>query len=230
MEISDQLKAYCDCVEEITDKDVLDMISVVSLATGWSQIPCETFETAERREVIDLPDCLDCPYEFEPYYQPYDPESMVFTLLHVKGMDIEEIPLTHVYSEYEDKFRVDTQLPPCSCCRCDECGCPSEYKLVATYMAGYDEIPTCLLPVFCNLIEVIHTKNSCDCGCVSCNEETKYDRDGNIAIQEVHYKSGDVVSVFLETDLAKVLVQQYKNQLGLMSLARLDPEVWGYVV
>lgn len=218
-------------MSEVTEKDVLDLISVVSLATGWMQEPCETFELSERREVIDLPSCMDCPYTFEPFYQPYDPDSFTFELLKIKGLEEEVIPADFVYSEYAKVFRVDTGLPKCLCA-CDECGCPTEYKLVVKYNAGYEEIPDCLLPVFCNLIEVIHEKNSCDCGtCGDCgDDEAHYDKYGNLITNIVKYKSGDVTSVFLETDLAKMLVQQYKNQLGMLSLYKSDHNVWGYVV
>lgn len=227
----DQLAEFCDCAGEFTDKDVYDLISVVSLATGWMQEPCETFEVSERREVIDLPSCMDCPYIFEPYYYPYDPESFSFSLLKIKGLEEETTPLEYMYSPYLEKFRVDLGLSPCDCIK-NDCGCPTEYKLVVTYKAGYDEIPSCLLPVFCNLIEVIHAKNDCDCapGCGCDNPQATYDANGNLVTNPVKYKTGDPVSVFLETDLAKMLVEQYKNQLGLISLVRWDPDVWGCVV
>lgn len=234
-EIYDQLTQFCDCVDDITMKDVEDMISVVSLATGWLKDPCESFLTSERREVIDLPSCMDCPYTFEPYYYPFDPDTFSVSLLTVQGIDETLIPVPEFrYSEVEGVLRIDTGLVPCHCLPCDVCGCPPEYKLVITYEAGYDTIPDCLLPVFCNLIEVIHAKNDCDCcekGCTSCDNETaKYDQYGNIVTQQIKYKSGDVVSVFLETDLGKLLVEQYKSQLGMMSLVKKSHDVWGYVV
>lgn len=229
--IADQLKEFCDCVE-MTDQDITDMVSVVSLATGWMTAPCETFEKSTRREVIDLPSCMDCAFVFEPYFKPYDVESFSFALVTIKDVDETVTPITNFsYSELMESFRVDTGLPACNCTCDKDCGCPTEYKLLVTYTAGYDEIPTCLLPVFCNLMEVIHAKNACDCGCASCESETTtYDADGNITTQQIKYKSGDVVSVFLETELGKMLVEQYKSQLGMMSLIRLNHDVWGFVV
>lgn len=235
----EQLHQFCTCVEKATDRDVADMIGVVSLATGWMKNPCETFEKAERREVFDLPSCMDCPFEFEPYYKPFDADSFTFTLITRKGTEEERTPLTDfLYTGFDDRdmkyeggFRVDTTLPSCDCA-CDDCGCPTEYKLLVTYDAGYDTIPECLLPVFCNLLEVISAKNSCDCEGCGCNsgDTVTYDADGNVTTQEIEYKSGDVVSVFLETDLAKILVEQYKNQLGMMSLIKLTHDIWGFVV
>lgn len=227
--ILDQLRDYCECVKEATDEDVAELISVVSMATGWMRSPCENFLLDDRTEVIDLPSCSDCPIEFEPYYHPFDPSSMKFTLVKIKGVEETEEEITDFgYISSEKKFRVNA-LTRCGCTVC-ECGCPTEYKLKAEYSAGYTEIPECLLPVFCNLLEVIQAKNDCDCTCeCGSNEEAQYDRYGNLITQQVKYKSGDVVSVFLETDLAKMLVQDYKNQLGMLSVIR-QKRVWGLVV
>lgn len=235
-----QLSQYCECVEKATDRDVEDMINVVSLATGWAQNPCETFLMSERREVVDLPSCMDCPYDFTPYYIPFDESSFTFTLIKRKGLTEERTELTgFLYTGFDDRdmkyeggFRVDTGLPQCNCSCSDDCGCPTEYKLLVTYTAGYDTLPECLLPVFCNLLTVIAAKNSCDCTNCGCNngDTVTYDAEGNVTAQEIQYPSGDLVSVFLETDLAKMLVSQYKNQLGMISLLKYTHNIWGGVV
>lgn len=235
-----QLTQYCSCVEELDDRDVDDMVGIVSLATGWALNPCESFLKAQRREVIDLPSCMDCPYEFNPYYVPFDPDSISFMLVKRKGLEEERTELTNFrYTGFDDRdmkyeggFLVDTELPQCNCTCKDECGCPTEYKLVVTYDAGYETLPECLLPVFCNLLEVIHAKSSCDCGGCACEQGNgaTIDSEGNIITQEIKYKSGDVVSVFLETDLAKMLVEQYKNQLGAISIVKQTHNIWGVVV
>lgn len=242
MAIFEQVSQYCTCVEEITEKDVSDMIDVVSLATGWMLNPCETFELSDRREVIDLPSCMDCPYTFTPYYAPFDPNSFRFTLITRKGIEQTMTPIEgYLYTgltfgcdcvgSSEGDFRIETGIPKCKCGCTTECGCPTEYKLLVEYRAGYEDLPDCLLPVMCNLLEVIHAKNSCDCnGCGCDGDKATYDADGNIITQEIKYKSGDVVSVFLETDLGKMLVEQYKNLLGQMSLLKYTHNVWGCVV
>lgn len=237
MSIYEQVTQFCDCVD-ITEKDVDDMISVVSLATGWMLDPCETFEKSKRREIIDLPSCMDCPYEFTPYYAPFDVSSMKLTLIKRKGLEITRTPIENfTYYGFDEgdmkrsgKILVDTGLPMCSC-GCAECGCPAEYELYAEYDAGYELLPECILPVICNLLEVIHAKNSCDCTQCGCSGDTAtYDADGNVTTQEIKYKSGDVVSVFLETDLGKMLVEQYKNQLGILYLLKKKHDFWGCVV
>ena len=91
--------------------------------------------------------------------------------------------------------------------------------MVVEYEAGYDEIPDCLLPVFCNVLEVIIAKN--DCSCEDCNCENPE--------ENIRYAKGDVVTVQLETDIGKMLVEQYKNQIGMMSLCDVR-EMWGIVV
>lgn len=235
-----QLTQFCGCVDEVTAKDVSDLIDVVSLATGWAQNPCETFEKSTRREVIDLPSCLDCPYDFTPYYTPFDTDSFTFTLIERKGLEETRTSLTNfLYTGFDEgemkhdgAMRVDTGIPKCNCTCDNDCGCETEYKLLVTYDAGYETLPDCMLPVLCNLLEVIHAKNSCDCGGCDCSngETVTRDADGNIITQEIKYKSGDVVSVFLETDLAKMLVEQYKNQLGIISLLKRNHNIWGFVV
>lgn len=207
MEVLDQLKEYCSCVK-VEEKDVVELINVVSSATGWTKTPCETFLTGERTEVIDLPDCMDCPYEFTPYYHPFDPESFTFKLVTIEEMSETETELSYGYIPSKGVFRVDTTLPKCNC-RCVQCGCKKEYKLVVTYNAGYDEIPSCLLPVMCNILDVIYNKNKCDCGC-SCDRA-----EGQ---EDIEYATGDIVTVQIETDIGKMLVSDYKKELGMLSL------------
>lgn len=248
MSVLEQLKAYCTCVgEDVTEADVADLINVVSMAACWQRVPCETFLKGARREVIDLPSCADCPITFEPYYQPfigvtqeevYDGvteqtttvevpfglDDFKFYLVKTQGLETETTEIDRAnwrYSDVDGVFRIDPGLPSCKC-QCNPCEvCPTEYRLVVEYQAGYGELPDCLLPVFCNLLDVIMAKRNCDCandcGCEGQEEQVKY-------------ATGDVVSVALETDLGKLLVENYKNQLGLISLCRGRKYLWGVVV
>lgn len=218
MEIVEQIKNFCSCVD-VDEADVVELINAVSSATGWAVDPCETFLKGERRELIDLPDCMDCPLEFTPYYHPFDPETFSFKLVTISDMDETLTELEYKYITTKETFKVDTTLPKCGCVPC-VCGCKPEYKLLVTYEAGFDIVPECLLPVFCNLVEVIHAKNKCDCGC-GCGEES-----GN---EEPIYAKGDIVTVQLETDLGKMLVAEYKRELGMISLVKKN-EFWGFVV
>lgn len=218
--ILDQLRDFCECVNTATDEDVADLINVVSMATCWAQNPCETFLFSARREVIDLPSCLDCPYEFTPYYHPFDKDSFKFTLVKLQGTEETETEVTDfAYIKSKDLFRLNLELPKCGCIPC-VCGCVAEYKLIAEYDAGYSEIPECLLPVFCNILDVIHSKNKCDCGDCGCEDKT----------EDIDYATGDIVTVAIETDIGKMLVESYKNQLGMMSLCSVRPSIWGVIV
>lgn len=223
--IMEQLTSYCDCVEA-DENDVNELITMVSMITGWMSKPCEDFLKGERREVIELPSCLDCPMEYSPFYHPYDVDSFTFTLVKIDGIEETSTPITsYTYSEVDEVFRIDVGLPSCKCAG-NVCGCAPKYKLLVTYNAGYDTIPDCLLPVFCNLLEVIHAKRSCDCSCDVC-ENTYGSADQQPVVK---YKSGDVVTVFLENDLGKVLVEQYKNQLAMLNLYKMPSVFWGDVV
>ena len=221
-DIIKQLTEYCGCVD-VDEKDVEEMIHLVSMATGWGST-CETFLYGDRQEIIDIEPCNDCPIEFRPYYRPFNTDSFSFKLVTIDGLTETTTDLEFGYIETEGLFRVETGLSDCDCRAV--CGCEPKYKLLVEYSAGYEEIPECLLPVFCNLLEVIHAKNSCDCE--DCGCENSYGESDMQPI--VKYKNGDVVTVFLENDLGKMLVEQYKMQLGMLSLIKPPPRLWGVFV
>ena len=163
--------------------------------------------------------------EFTPFYHPYDKESFKFSLVKIEGITETVTEITDfAYSETMGLFRLNTGLPLCACKSC-VCGdCKPVYKLVVEYRAGYTGIPDCLLPVFCNILEVIKAKNTCDChDCDEC-DNAKYDEDN------IQYATGDIVTVALETDIGKILVSQYKKQIGMISLCKAPEELWGFVV
>lgn len=218
--ITDQLSEYCECIGEVEERDVQEIIDLISMYTCWTNEPCDTFLLGDRKEVVDLPPCLDCAYEFEPFFHPFDEETFEFTVVHQNDMEIEEKAVDYVYNSATGKFLVDVDLPSCRCMPRNKCNpCDDDYKLVVTYKAGYETLPDCLLPVFCNLLDVIQAKNECDC-------------DNNCACdteEQVKYATGDVVTAALETDLGKILVEQYKRQLSLLSLCE-DRSMWGIVV
>lgn len=221
--ILEQLKAYCACVgEDVTEADVADLVNVISMSTCWQRVPCETFLKGARREVIDLPSCADCPITFEPYYFPFYEDTFKFYRVEIDGLDETSTEITDFrYSPTTGVFRLDAGLPSCKC-GCNPCElCPKEYKLVVEYEAGFEELPDCVLPVMCNVLEVIMAKRNCDCA-NDCGCENQED--------QVKYATGDVVSVALETDIGKMLVENYKNQLALISLCRGREYLWGVVV
>lgn len=220
--MADMFKAiteYCNCTE-FDDKDFTELISLVSRATGWAGDGCDTFLQSERREVIDLPDCMDCVYEFTPFYHPFQIESFTFTLVKIEGIEETSTPISSFsYSTLDGKFRIDLGLPTCGC-KCHTCGCDPKYKLLVEYVAGYEEIPECLYPVMCNLLDVIHAKNKCDCNNCGCDTEE----------EQVRYATGDVVTVQVETDLGKMISEQVTGLLGMLNLFREESGIWAVVV
>lgn len=220
--IVDQLVGYCDCVDvrhTDIDKHVEELVHLVSQMCCWAdEPPCATFLLEERREVVPLPDSIDSAYEFEPFYHPFVKDSFVFKLVEQTGTEETLTEVTdYAYSEVDEVFRLNLPISNSKCACSDK-----TYKLLVTYDAGYESIPECLLPVFCNLLEVIKAKNTCHCESCNCENESSEDN--------VTYASGDVVTVALETDLGKILVENYKKELGMLSLCDAPEDIWGYVV
>lgn len=219
----EQLTEYCDCTD-VEERDVNELISLISTYTCWAQKPCETFLTSERREVKDVPDCVNsCDvFEFEPFFAPYDRDSFTFTLVEQNGIYEYETPVSnYIYSEADEKFRMELPLPGCKC-RPDTCGCKSKYKLVITYVAGYPNIPECLLPLFCEAIYWLHEKNKCDCEeCENCDKSAY---PNNTAVDYTTLQGQ------LQDRLLAVMTKQYFNQLSLISLCRRQGDLWGVVV
>lgn len=224
MGIYEQLQS-CNCIDkEVSESDIDELIALISMATCWTQKPCETLETAERSEVVELPDCLDdCNvFTFEPFYHPFNVESFSFNLVKYKGIEQEIIPVDeYSYSDIDGEFRLKLPIPSCKCRVCD-CGCPPTYKLAVTYEAGYDEIPDCLIPIFCEALRLVLEKNACDCTtCTPCqiNGETV----------EIDYSDSEMIADRLADYLVRLFASQYRRQLSLISLCRAT-SVWGVVV
>lgn len=224
MTVYDQIEAYCDCFKdnEISEADVDELIDLVSMATCWTLSPCETFLTSDRQETVRLPECLDeCDIiTFEPYFQPFDIESFEFSLVGVDGITETVTPITDfAYSEVKGAFLLNVDLPDCKCE--PKCGCDIEYYLVAKYKAGYDEIPECLLPAFCEALQYVVDRRKCACECVECN----YDEHTEILVEDAASISNELKVYFV-----KMLTEQYKRQLSMISLCNLHYSIWGTVV
>ena len=220
----EQLTEYCNC-QDVEEKDVSELINLISVYTCWAQNPCETFLQSERREVEDLPSCI-CDkcyvYEFEPFFTPFDPDTFEFTLVEQNGIDETLTPISSFhYSEVDGKFRLELPLPDCKCK--PRCGCESKYKLLVDYMAGYEEIPECLLPLMCEALYWIHDKNKCECeDCEACDPTI------NTENGVINYATLDGR---LQEHFLTVLTRQYFNQLSLISLCQgYKGGLWGVVV
>lgn len=226
--IYDQLRNHCDCIkDEITDADIDELVSLISMYTCWQQKPCDTFLQSMRKQVVELPDCVDdCNvFEFEPFYEPFDVSSFTFTLVSQTGIEETSTVLTNVsYSEVDELFRLNLPIPGCECM--PNCGCPTHYKLLVEYVAGYDEIPECLLPLFCEALQYIKEMKKCDCSqCQTC--DNKYDADKVEVLVYDAAKLTDQLKVYF----VKTLTEQFKRQLSLISLChKRENELWGFRV
>ena len=232
MTVYEQLAEYCDCLTAIVeDGDITslgeramdELIALVSSYTCWMQRPCETFLQSDRREVIDLKDCLDdCAiFEFEPFYTPFVRESFVFNLIEQNGITETSTPIsTFIYSEADEKFRMELPLPSCKC-RKPQCGCASTYKLVVDYVAGYEEIPECLLPFFCEALQMVLDRNKCDCEeCQECDRPLSSRNEFDYTKLEDRLKE----------QVLDVLTAQYFRGLSMISLCKQRNYMWSVVV
>lgn len=227
MTIYEQLSEKCNCIRDFKETDVDELINLVSVYTCWTQSPCETFLSNDRREVVDLPDCMDeCEvFTFEPFYYPFNPKSFSFTLITQTGIEEQTTQITDfAYSEIDGNFKMVLPIPSCKCCR-PQCGCPTTYKLLVTYVAGYEQLPDCLIPIFCEALQYIKEKNNCDCDkCLTC--ENKYEDDKTaILVYDAATLTDQLKNYFI-----RVLTEQYKRQLSLISLCRRPNELWGFRV
>ena len=232
MTVYEQLTEYCDCLyveaDEVyeptfTQKEVDELIHLISSYTCWAQKPCETFLQGARKEVVDLPNCVcDCDiFEFEPFYVPFDPDSFTFTLIEQNGIEETLTDITtYGYSEADEKFRLELPLPSCKCS--PQCGCKSNYKLMVRYTAGYDGIPECLLPIFCEALQYIIERHKCECEkCQDCDNDYQVEK-------RIDYTS---LTGMLQEHFINILTAQYFRQLSLISLCgKRNYHLWGVVV
>lgn len=234
--IVEQLRENCDCfpdenVDEIQfEKLVAELIHLVSVMTCWTNSLCETFLNGEREEIFDaervnLCTCDQGMLEFEPFYVPIYPETITAQLVIQNGVQDEVIIVSEEdigYSETFGHVRINYQ----KYLKIDNCCCPENAKLVIRYVAGYEELPECLLPLFCDMLHIVYDKN--DCSCDKCQECTQKYSDDEVEI----YSDDDLkVEVNIEKTLNNLIRYAYTNSLGLMSLCgRKQYRIWGVVV
>ena len=225
--IYEQLEQKCNCMKSVKTTDVDELINLISVYTCWAQAPCETFLSGERKEVIELPDCMDeCEvFRFEPFYSPFDRESFEFTLVAQKGIEETSTPITdYAYSELDGDFKMVLPIPDCKC-GCKPCDCPTKYKLLVTYVAGFDKLPDCLIPLMCEALQYVADKNDCRCDkCDSCDK--KYEDDQIPIIVD----NADTITLQLKNYFIRALSKQYMRQLSLISLCTRPEELWGFRV
>lgn len=233
-----QLSDYCECIKDLNkdelvlQRNIEELIQLVSIATCWTREPCETFLNSSRTEYIDIGTVDKCKCNgglivFKPYYYPFNKGSFMVTLVKIDGIHEELIPIhdeDYGYIMSKDHLRVDLSNYATQ----DKCGCESEYRLMITYDAGFETIPDCLLKVFCDLLSIIFDKNDCSCeACQACKA------GGSDVV--IEFDSDEVVAITpkIQSYLTNFLVESYSKQLGLISICGRDlkdTELWGFVI
>lgn len=232
--IIEQLRDYCDCLPDLEPesqkydrmlKNLNELISIISNLTCWSDATedgsiCDTFLMSERREIIDAKEinCCVCDgtiLSFSPFYRPFQPDSFKVSLAEVNGLDETVTELDTSDYRYIDSLReLKIDLRNYLSCRQNRCECPSQYRLIITYDAGYSELPECMLQLFCDLMHVMAYKNDCNCKkCTSCKNDNDLTDEG-----AVDFTEGDTVSPTLNTYWKQLIIDGYKQNLGKISL------------
>ncbi|GHU63485.1 hypothetical protein FACS189418_6870 [Clostridia bacterium] len=234
VEILEQLKQYCSCFDtDVEDsqleKNIMEVIQYVSNLTCWQNETCETFLNSERKETFTAKDieCCGCDgglFSTSLFYAQIKADTIGVTVFLLSGLEETSTilsPEEFFYSEAFQTLRVNV-AKYLDCCGC----CPPQMKIVVTYEAGYELLPDCLLPLFCDLLHVVNAKNACDCkACQACkpgNNEgiiVGFDEEGDETEQTIlHYTQ-------------KLILSGYQNVLGLISLCGKNTQpVWGMVV
>lgn len=241
--VTEQLLDFCDCIDgdfgrdrpediEALERNVEELIRLVSILTCWTQHPCETFLNSSRTEYIDVREIKRCSceggiVEFTPFYYPFNPSSFQVWLVKIDGVKEELIEIDEddfSYIQSKDLVRVDL----IDYVRFDKCSCPSEYKLKIVYDAGFDEIPECLLKLFCDLLHIIYMKNKCTCeACHACQAGAT---DTTVVFDP---ETNPTITPQIENYLNTTLYNAYINQLALISIcgrSQLDTRIWGVIV
>lgn len=234
-DIIEQLQDYCDCLdkymedEAVLEKNVNEMIHLISIMTCWAQKPCETFLKSERIEKFDIDYIKKCGcdngiIEFELFYRHFiEKDSVKVNIVMRDGLKEEIIEIDqedYYYSDLENILRVDIS----KYYEENRCSCKQLSKVIVTYDAGYEEIPFCLLQLFCDVLHVISMKNKCDCStCQACQND--YSEDD----VEIDYYDKEIDRQ-IERYVKTLVNNSYQEQLKLISICRAETNMLGVII
>lgn len=236
--IIEQIKENCDCLSEkdiesgLVDKSISQLIQLISTLTCWTNrdSTCATFLSSDRQELFDInaiQQCGHCDHglmDVELFYLPIVPESIKVKVLTRTGIKFEEHILDeslYSFNPYESVLYIDLK----DFIFCNPCNCDVVEKVIVDYVAGYEELPECLLPIFCDLLSYLIEMNRCECAksCDPCTLEP---------IEEVTltgYESDEQKTTY--DFIRNTITNAYARQLELMSLCgRRRKRFWGTVV
>lgn len=177
IKLTERLQERCqcfDCNDGATMQGYMSsFLNVLARLFCWVDSECDTILKALRQEVIELDKVELCAcqaiFEFKPFYfKGFDPSTLRIYVQSRQGAKREQCELRP--DQYDYSFVDGTVLVNLTdilqpCCRCeDPCECPTTYKLIATYEAGYtaDTMPDCVLDSMCHFLNIfIAYQNSC---------------------------------------------------------------------
>lgn len=233
--IVEQLKNYCSCIKESDleadklEKNVGELIDLISTITCWKNHPCETFLSSQREEVFDVGEFKKCGCDsgmvriplFYPMIDPTTIEVSVITRERITFTTHKlEVDKDFSYNPYDSIVYVDlSNIDYKDVCNC---GCDELSKIVVSYVAGYETIPECLLPVFCDFLQFVIAMNRCECGCSTCEETDGSD----VLISEENSDAQISISVYVREHITKA----YSEQLGILSVCNSKDTWVGAVV
>lgn len=157
--ILNQVKTTCPCFEDSDLEAMLDrLFSLLSISLCWNSETCSTFLKGNREETFDYVNdsCMTCKpcerYKKYPlfwYTKGADIEISEVKLITYSGLaQTETIFSENQYVLRKNTLIIDSTLLPSNCCTCS---C-DEFELVVSYISGYEQLPTCILPVICDLL------------------------------------------------------------------------------
>jgi len=228
-----QVRDYCDCLDDLNDMELEKLLNRVlfqiSLLTGWSNELCDTLLNGYRRQVfhvkhVDMCSCCEndkiLKYKLKyPFVKSTQIVSKVYYQSGLRDICIDVNPDDIFYSHLDDELRIDIS----NYITREECNkCKVDYKLLVEYCAGYDELPECVLPIICTIIQFIKNEQSCGgCGvCTSCLENEKL-ADGAVlsskSVGEINYAwTKDTTT--LDSKISDLLTNSFMQTLGTISI------------
>lgn len=234
--IAEQLKDYCSCISDKDfantdklEKNLGELIQLISAMTCWSNKPCETFLSSDREEVFDIGSFKTCGCDsgiitLDLFYPMIDVDSIKVYVLEREGVKFTKVEVDtddYTYNPYERLLYIDlSNVGVTDVCRCD---CSVYQKVIVDYVAGYEQIPDCLLPVFCDFFQFVIAMNKCECSCSACEGETDTD---DVIISEENSEEQITISQYIKEHIANA----YALQLGVISVCGLRRRWIGTVV
>ncbi len=224
--IYEQLKNYCDCLKtsdvnaDNFNQNINQLIDLISTLTCWKSKPCETLLSSDRQEVFDINAVKSCWCDnglmiVDLYYKEVKEETIKVTVQIRNGVQFEDLEIDtsdYSFNVYENKLYIDLSKYNIN----DFCSCEKVHKVIVEYTAGFELLPECLLPIFCDYLQYVIEYNRCDCNCDTCEDDTTNEEP----------QEPDTIEEYIQNSIFIA----YKRQLETISLCGRNNWFVGMVV